>query len=98
MHVAGDLKAVLTIDGVRNVDWEDIACSPCYGGGGYCIHVADTGGNTRHDANTIYRIKEPTRTHTQTLSVDSTIKFRYFSLPLSLSLSLSLSLQFSLCF
>ena len=75
IHI-GDLKATLTIDGVRNVDWEDIACGPCHNGHDYCIYIADTGGNTAHDANTIYRVKEPERTHTQTLPVDATLKFR----------------------
>ena len=71
----GHLKATLTIANVRNVDWEDIACGPCHGGHDYCIYIADTGGNTRHDANTVYRVVEPERVHTQELKLDSSLKF-----------------------
>ena len=73
----GILKAVLTIEGAHNVDWEDIACKSCHDGNDCYVYVADTGGNTGRDANTVYRIKEPEQIQTQTLPVDSTLKFRY---------------------
>ncbi|KAH3855621.1 uncharacterized protein LOC127871057 [Dreissena polymorpha] len=50
----------IEIDGAHALDWEDIACGPCDGTSGHCIYVADTGGNAGGDANTIYKIREPT--------------------------------------
>ena len=52
--------ARLELEGVRAVDFEDIAAAPCPDRSGPCLWVSDTGDNNhdRHDA-TIYVAREP---------------------------------------
>jgi len=76
--------ATIYIDGAHSLDWEDIACGPCpLNTGGHCIYVADTGGNAGGDANTIYRIREPTEDllsangKTIHVQMDAKLEFRY---------------------
>ncbi|XP_053406428.1 uncharacterized protein LOC128559230 [Mercenaria mercenaria] len=74
----GHRIGTIIIDGAHAQDWEDIACGPCPGGSGHCIYIADTGGNAGGDANTIYRIREPSQIHNEMhVQLDSTLQFSY---------------------
>jgi len=79
----GHLKKTIYVDGAHAQDWEDIACGPCAGGQGHCIYIGDLGGNAGGDANTIYRIREPSESlsgggdlHVQ---LDGKLEFRSLS-------------------
>ena len=74
---SGNRLGLITIDGAHEHDWEDIACGPCTGGSGNCIYLADTGGNAGPDANTVWRIKEPSHIGDQHVKLDSFLKFRF---------------------
>jgi hypothetical protein len=59
MDILGHVLGKVTLEGVENADWEDIAIGPC--GEIDCIYVGETGDNdkdrTRH---AVYRFPEPT--------------------------------------
>ena len=73
---SGARLATIYINGAHSQDWEDIACGPCTGGSGHCVYIGDTGGNAGGDANTIYRIREPSSIHDQSVNVDGSLEFR----------------------
>jgi hypothetical protein len=54
----GRLRAVLSLAGATNQDWEEVALGRC--GGNSCVYIADTGDNreTRSDV-VLYRLPEP---------------------------------------
>ncbi|KAL4231294.1 hypothetical protein ACF0H5_008874 [Mactra antiquata] len=74
---SGARLATIQVNGAGAQDWEDIACGPCAGGSGHCIYIADTGGNAGGDANTIYRIREPSSLHDTGVNLDGTLKFSW---------------------
>lgn len=74
---SGARLGTIYINGAHSQDWEDIACGPCTGGSGNCVYIGDTGGNAGGDANTIYRIREPSSIHDQSVNVDGVLEFRY---------------------
>ncbi|XP_062585509.1 uncharacterized protein LOC134247184 [Saccostrea cucullata] len=74
---SGHRLATIYINGAHSQDWEDIACGPCPGGSGHCIYISDTGGNAGYDANTIYRIREPSSIHDQSVNLDGTLEFSW---------------------
>lgn len=58
LSLSGELLATFTLDGIKPVDWEDIAVGPCPEGS--CIFIGDVGDNleSRSDYN-IIRVVEP---------------------------------------
>ncbi|XP_052761671.1 uncharacterized protein LOC128204300 [Mya arenaria] len=83
---SGDHLLTIYIEGATHQDWEDIAYGPCgtsSSAGGYCIFVADTGGNAGGLANTIFRIAEPQVDFSLNIGselnvpLDSTLKFSW---------------------
>lgn len=56
----GDLVGTLTVEGVSNHDWEDLAVAPCAGGGGDCVYVGDVGDNgLSRDDVAVLAVPEP---------------------------------------
>jgi hypothetical protein len=56
----GAVRAVIVLEGARNVDWEDIAIAPGDTDGAFAVCVADIGDNRRRrDQITFYRFPEP---------------------------------------
>lgn len=54
----GQTLAVITLDGVSNRDWEDLATGPC--GEETCLFVGEIGDNAEvHDAISVLRLPEP---------------------------------------
>lgn len=74
---SGARLGTIYINGAHSQDWEDIACGPCTGGSGNCVYIGDTGGNAGGDANTIYRIREPSSIHDQSVNVDGVLEFSW---------------------
>ncbi|RVU41475.1 hypothetical protein EA187_18560 [Lujinxingia sediminis] len=58
---ASPILTELTLEGIENVDWEDVAIGPCAAGSdASCIYVADTGDNLKErEEVVIYRFEEP---------------------------------------
>lgn len=80
----GALRAIYTVDGAANVDWEEVALGPC--GSRTCLYIADTGDNLeRRDEVTLYRVTEPSTTAADTagpiperrLGAVERLRFRY---------------------
>ncbi|ESO83129.1 hypothetical protein LOTGIDRAFT_169532 [Lottia gigantea] len=70
------MAAMLTIAGVDNYDWEDLAVGPC--GSNSCIYIAETGDHAEDGAkNIIYRVREPAIMKNQTLQLDSQLHFKW---------------------
>lgn len=81
IDATGSLRAVFSVAGATNVDWEAVAVGPC--GQQTCVYIADTGDNSEHRSDVvIYRVPEPIvagdfRTATQTLAGVERIKLVY---------------------
>jgi hypothetical protein len=55
---SGEALAVFTVQGAKNVDWEEMGRGPCQAGS--CLFIADTGDNARERAGySVYRVPEP---------------------------------------
>jgi hypothetical protein len=81
IDTTGSLRAVFSVAGATNVDWEEVAVGPC--GKRRCVYIADTGDNSEHRSDVVlYRVPEPTvggdiRTATQTLAGVERIRVIY---------------------
>jgi hypothetical protein len=78
----GSLVGTFTFDGVRAVDWEDMALGPAPGGGSY-LYMADIGDNNARRASVqVYRAREPRVSASQAAVTDTlhdvdTFEFAY---------------------
>lgn len=67
IDLAGATLAELTLGGVANEDWEDLAVAPC--GAGSCLYVADVGDNALvRDGYAIFVAAEPATLASSTVS------------------------------
>lgn len=58
IDAAGQTLATITLSGVNNLDWEDIALGPC--DAGTCLFVADVGDNNKERGSVdVLRLPEP---------------------------------------
>jgi hypothetical protein len=80
---SGEVLARFLLDGVRAVDWEDIALGPCPGADEPCLFVADTGDNLEERRSVTIRIvPEPTVgpkpvAQTRTIAPRHSVRVRY---------------------
>jgi hypothetical protein len=80
LDLSGQLQGSVTVAGIENEDWEDLAIGPCmelYQGSCSCLYLADTGsGSGDREQAVIYRIEEPDPDDEQTV-VPQALWFRY---------------------
>ncbi len=79
VDTSGALRATIRLEGIRNIDWEEIALGPC--GSQRCLYVADVGDNAeRREMVAIHRFVEPeieTRRSTIARTAIETLRLRY---------------------
>ncbi|MDP2314718.1 MAG: hypothetical protein Q8P41_17575 [Pseudomonadota bacterium] len=75
----GDTLGTLTLLGVDNSDWEDLAVAPCPGAAGDCVWVGDVGDNgLSRDDVALHTVPEPTFAGTLDAAVTpTTYRFEY---------------------
>ena len=73
----GQRVATLTLDGVTNTDWEDLAVAEC--AAGWCLHVGDIGTlGTDRDTFAVLTVPEPLLSGASTLTATPEVRtFRY---------------------
>jgi hypothetical protein len=76
---SGHTIGTLTLTGVSNHDWEDLAVAPCPEGGGDCLWIGDTGDNgLSRDDVALYVVPEPVVSGPFTTSLPPVVyPFRY---------------------
>lgn len=76
----GELIDSVTVTGVPNDDWEDLAIGPCmenYQASCSCLYIADTGsGSGEREQGVIYRVEEPEADISET-AVPQSLWFEY---------------------
>ena len=80
---AGHDLGRVTVDGARNVDWEDLSAGQCPRTSVRCLYVADTGDNSaRRPSITIYAVPEPppplhARDTLRTAPIEAVLRYVY---------------------
>ncbi|HXH74548.1 MAG TPA: hypothetical protein VNJ08_06260 [Bacteriovoracaceae bacterium] len=77
ISTAGENLGAYEIEGVKNVDWEDIAVAPCIDdSSANCIFIADIGNNKgKRNEFYIHVVEEPLKLNDRSLTVKETITF-----------------------